>query len=310
MTSTRSRTGNDGEVVINHRAAAANRFEAKRLEHERRAGLRRLRLVLALTVVTSLAVGTIAFINSTWFDVDSIAVIGNDRADPEEIIEASGIELGQGLHEVNRGGAVAGIVLVPWVGSATVERGWTGEIVISVEERPPSAALPAGNRFALVDEHGRQLEIVTVRPDGYVPILGIESSGVAGEPAPTDALPVIALLGALPPEMARQVASVTVADRHLYLDLSIGGRVDFGDGSDLAQKLQTAETMLARVDLRCLDTIDVRVPSAPVVTRLVDLDAAEPIGGETGDQTGDESSGGDLTQSEAGEEPDSVGPDC
>ncbi|MEM7322018.1 MAG: FtsQ-type POTRA domain-containing protein [Actinomycetota bacterium] len=292
--------------VAHHRMAAdrpssrkpsGNRFEAKRQNLERQAGLRRLRIVLGLTLITSLAVGAIAFVNSTWFDVDSISVIGADRSDPDLIVEASGIELGQGLHEVDQQAAVDGIALVPWIGEATVERMWTGEIIISVIERPPSAALTAGRRFALVDEHGRQLEIVDRRPEGYLPIRGIESSGVAGEPAPTEALPVIALLGALPPDVEQQVAGITVADRHLYLDLVIGGRVDFGDGSELGAKLQAAETLLARVDLRCLDTIDVRVPTAPVVTRRGPSDAGQ-------------ASGDGTTQSEAGEEPDSAPVDC
>ena len=280
------------------RKPSGNRFEAKRLDLERRAGLRRLRIVLGCTLVTSLAVGLIAFVNSSWFDVDSISVTGADRSDPDLIVAASGIELGQGLLDVDQEAASQGVALVPWIGQATVERAWTGEIVITVEERPPSAALPAGRRFALVDEHGRQLEIVDRRPDGYLPIRGIESSGVAGEAAPTEALPVIALLDALPADVASQVAGVTVEERHLYLDLVVGGRVDFGDGSELAEKLQSVETILARVDLSCLDTIDVRVPAAPVVTRRGNL-------AEAG-----ESSGDGTTQSEPEQEPDSAPGDC
>lgn len=280
------------------RKPSGNRFEAKRLDLERRAGLRRLRIVLGLTFVTSFAVGVIAFINSSWFDVDSISVTGADRSDPDLIVAASGIELGQGLLEVDREAASAGVALVPWIGEATVERSWTGEIVITVAERPPSAALSAGGRFALVDDHGRQLEIVDRRPDGYLPIRGITSSGVAGEPAPSEALPVIALLDALPADVRAQVSGVTVEERHLYLDLAIGGRVDFGDGSELAEKLQSVETMLARVDLSCLDTIDVRVPAAPVVTR-------RGVPTETG-----ESSGEGTTQSEPKQEPDYALADC
>lgn len=280
------------------RKPSGDRFAAKRLDLERRAGLRRLRIVLGLTFVTSSAIGLIAFINSSWFDVDSISVVGTERSDPDLIVAASGIEIGQGLLEVDRQAATVGVELVPWIGVATVDRSWTGEILISVEERPPSAAIPAGNRIALVDEHGRQLEIVDRRPDGYLPIRGIEGSGVAGEPAPTEALPVIALLDALPAEVASQVSGVTVEERHLYLDLSAGGRIDFGDGSELGLKLQSAETMLARVDLSCLDTIDVRVPAAPVLTRR----------GQAVDSEG--ASGEGTTQSEPQEEPDSGRGDC
>lgn len=294
MTSTRSRR----EAKPAAHRPSADRFEAKRLDLERRAGLRRLRIVLGLTAVTSLAVGLIAFINSSWFDVDTISIVGTERADPEDILAASGIEIGQGLLDVDSSAAADNIELVPWIGVATVERPLNGEIVITVEERPPSAAIPAGSRFALVDEHGRQLEIVNRRPDGYLPIQGIEGSGVAGEPAPAELLPVIALLGALPDEIEVEVAAVAVEDQHLYLELVNGGRADFGDGSDLGAKLQSFETMLARVDLVCLDTIDVRVPAAPVVTRR-GSDSDRPVTGGEG-----------TTQSEPQEEPDSGLGDC
>lgn len=251
--------------------------------------------------MTSLAVGVIAFINSSFFDVDTIAVRGTERANPEDIVAASGIEIGQGLLEVDIDQAARDIEMVPWIGSAVVERPLNGEILITVEERPPSAAVPAGGRFALVDEHGRQLEMVDSRPDGYLPIVGIEGSGVAGEPAPAEVLPVIALLGALPPEVEAQVSGVAVDEQHLYLELVAGGRADFGDGSQLGEKLQSFETVLSRVDLVCLDTIDVRVPAAPVVTRRGSGSAGEAPGGESGEET---------TQSEPQEEPDSGAGDC
>jgi cell division protein FtsQ len=260
---------------LSERTTGDDRFKARRLDVERKEGLRRLRLVLGLTAISTLAVGAIAFINSTAFDVDDITVTGAERADTELIIWTSGIELGQGLLDVSLDESADAVELVPWVGTAEVRRSWTGSIEIAVTERGASAVIPAGAGYALVDDHGRQLEIVDQRPDGYLPVSGIEASGVAGEPAPEQTLPVIALLEALPPETERQVSGVAIDGDNLSLTLVDGGSVDFGDGTDLAAKLQAFETVLARVDLTCLSTIDVGVPSAPVVTRL------EPtVGGE------------------------------
>ncbi|MGI9595984.1 MAG: cell division protein FtsQ/DivIB [Acidimicrobiales bacterium] len=277
---------------------AGDRFQARRQAVERSEGLKRLRVVLGLTLVSTLAIGVIGFLNSSAFDVDRITVSGNDRSDPHLIVESSDIAIGQALLEVDLDRAVGQVELVPWVGTATVTRSWNGSVNISVTERGPSAVLSAGDRFALVDDHGRQLEIVDRRPDGYMPVRGIEGSGVAGEPAPTEALPVIALLQALPPEVEQQIGSVLLEDGELFLELSGGGRANFGDGSDLGPKLQSLETMLARVDLTCLNTIDVRVPAAPVLTRT----------GRSAAQSG--SSGGLPTEGEPNEEPDSTGSDC
>ncbi|MEM7273473.1 MAG: FtsQ-type POTRA domain-containing protein [Actinomycetota bacterium] len=303
MTSTRARTRAGNGAGTGERANArparrpasprsGDRFAAKRREDARRAGRRRVRLVVWLTAALSLAILTIGFVNSSWFDVDRVDVVGVDRADPTEIVAAAGIVPGQGLLDVDPDGAARSVELVPWVGAAEVTRAWTGEIVITIEERPPIAALPAGGGFALVDEHGRQLEIVDRRPDGFLPIVGVDASGTAGEPIPEGALPVLTVLGVLPPELQEQFLAIEVADGHLYLELVVGGRVDLGDGVDLGPKIQAMETLLARVDLRCLDTIDVRVPEAPVVTRTTPPPDAESGGGET-------------TQSEPGENPDS-----
>lgn len=260
------------------RRSPRERFEARRLDVERREGLRRLRLVLGLAAVTSLAVGVVAFVNSSWFDVDEITVAGNERSTSEEIVEASGIDPGDGLLEVDLDGAARSVELVPWVGTAEIDRSWLGTIRITVTERPPLAAIPTEAGFALVDEHGRQLEIVDQRPDGFVPIRGIQGSGVAGEAAPDEILPVIALIEALPTETADRVASVAVLGGDIHLELVDGGLANLGDGSDLGRKLQAFETVLARVDLSCLDTVDVRVPEAPVVTRTAELPPLEPGG--------------------------------
>jgi cell division protein FtsQ len=245
--------------------------------------------------VASLSVGVIAFINSSWFDVDVISVVGAEKADPELVIEASGIRPGQGLLELDLDASSRSVELVPWVGSATVDRGWDGSIEIAVTERGPAAAITAGSRFALVDDHGRQLEIVDQRPEGYLSIEGIDGSGVAGEAAPATILPVIAVLEALPPGTAERISAVVVADDDINLVLAGGGRANLGEGSELGPKLQAFETVLARVDLSCLETIDLRVPSAPVVTRTTDL---PPVGAGAG------------VQNDHGGNPDSPPPDC
>ncbi len=295
MTATRTRTGRSA-------SSGRDRFRARRTAVERRRGLKRLRLVVGLTAVTTLAVVVIGFLNSSWFDVDEVIVNGSVKSDPGLIVEAAGIEPGQALLELDLDRSAEAVQLVPWVGTALVTRSWSGTIEISVTERGPSVVLDAGDGFALVDDHGRQLEIVEARPEGYMPVVGIEGSGIAGEPAPQAAIPVIALLEALPAEVERQITAVVVDGGDLYLRLEVGGRANFGDGTDLGPKLQALETMLDRVDLTCIDTIDVRVPSAPVVTRT---------GAAAGrrDSSPDQGTDGSVT-SEPSEEPDYAAADC
>ncbi len=295
------RTSGDGrnDAQVSHRPPTRNsspgrdRFAGRRQAERRRQDRRRLRIVVGLAIVSAVAVGVVAFVNSSWFDVDEITVTGHDRADADAIVEASGIDVGQGLLEVDLAAASQQVELVPWVGTAELRRSWNGSIEISVVERGPSVAIGAGSRFALVDDHGRQLEVVDQRPDGFLPVVGIEGSGVPGEPAPTETLAVIALIDAMPATVVDQVEAVVFDADGLGLDLVQGGRVVLGDGTELGAKIQSFETMLARVDLQCLEAIDVRVPAAPTLTRTRELPDGE-----------------NDPNTDGGQEPDSNPADC
>jgi cell division protein FtsQ len=240
-------------------------------------------LVAALTWVASFVLGGIAVANSSWLDVEVVQVSGAVRADPRQIVTASGIVVGEPLVDVDPEAAVAGAEAVPWVAEATVERDWRGSVTISVNERQGIVALATGHRFAIVDRTGRQLEVVADRPSEFVPVDGVEASGVPGQPVGAEALAVIALAEALTPEVRQSTAQIVIVDGQLTLDLAAGGRVLFGDDRDLADKLVALETMLARVDLSCLHTIDVRVASAPTVSRTVqEASGEEPSAGAGG----------------------------
>ncbi|MEJ7584826.1 MAG: hypothetical protein WKF43_12260, partial [Acidimicrobiales bacterium] len=79
--------------------------------------------------------------------------------------------------------------------------------------------------------------------------------------------PLLALAVGLGSRPGIDVASIGPADAELALVLVGGARVRVGPVDSLEPKLYALEAMLAREVPRCLDTIDVRVPTAPVLTR-------------------------------------------
>jgi hypothetical protein len=60
------------------------------------------------------------------------------------------------------------------------------------------------------------------------------------------------------------VASVST---DLDADLVEGGSLRFGSTEQLEAKVTAAKTVLSDVDLSCLETLDVRVPGSPALTR-------------------------------------------
>ncbi len=272
---TRSRSGSSQS------ARTANRFVQRRSDVERQQAARRFRFVLALSMVSMLAVLMIGLLNSSWFDVDSVVVVGAERADVDEIIATSAVVIGQPLLDVDLDHAVDAVRRVPWVGEVNIRRDWTGLVTIAVTERDPVLALMSPSGFVLVDYWGRQIESADSRPVGFLPVDGVEASGRLGEMAPPDAALPINFMQALPDHLAAEITALEVVEGELLADLDAGGRANFGDSSQLGSKFQSLETVLARVDLSCLSMLDLRVPAAPALRRAdgstVTDDAGDPV---------------------------------
>jgi hypothetical protein len=49
--------------------------------------------------------------------------------------------------------------------------------------------------------------------------------------------------------------------------LAAGGEIRFGSTDDLDDKIVAVDTVLADVDISCLELLDVRVPGSPALTR-------------------------------------------
>ena len=258
---------------------SSDRFIGRRQEIRRRQGARRLRVVLALTVVSLLAVSAIGVLNSELADVDTVTVVGNERTSTDAVVAATSIRPGQPLLDLDLEAAEVGVEALAWVRKADLERRLDGEIIVRVIEREPVVALPitdpgggvpaegGSGRHVLVDQLGQQLEVVDERPEGFVPITGVEASGRPGESAPVETGLILSVVQSLPATLADDVVAMTVSDGDLHLELVAGGRANFGDSSLLGEKIQALETVLARVDLTCVSVIDLRVPSAAAVRR-------------------------------------------
>lgn len=259
------------------------RIRARRIEVRREQGRRRLRILLASVLAAALAGLGYALVNSALLDVDEVLVEGNVRTPSAEVVAASGLELGDPLAMLDVDGASAAIGRLPWVASARVDRSITGTVRIEVAERQPVATLPVdpaqGGGWVLVDREGRQLARVEASTGDHLVLHGVDATGVVGTPVGPGAQEVLRLLDALTPPVRQAVAGIGLDGEDLLLDLAVGGTVRMGDTSQLDEKLVSLETVLARVDLRCLAELDLGVPSAPALTRgsRSDGDATAPL---------------------------------
>ncbi len=256
------------------RPAVDPRILARRVEVRRGEARKRLHRLIALVVAIALVAIGFGVTRSPLLDVDHIRVSGNAHTPTEVVLQQLGFGRHTPMTDVDLDRARKQLAQLPWVASASVQRSWPATVAVVVRERTPVAMVPTAQAaFAIVDADGRVLEVVAAPPASLVVLDGVATAGEPGTAiapanggagAAADALHVAA---ALTPTITAQVGGIAVDDRGVLLELRDGGRIVLGGTADLGAKLVAVSTVLGQVDLGDVCTIDVRVPSAPSLTR-------------------------------------------
>lgn len=244
------------------------RIRERRVAIRRDEGRRRLHLLLGAAAVLAAVAASWGVTRSPLLDVDSVRVSGATTTSHDDIRRVSGLDAKPQLADVDPVVVAARVERLPWVQAARVERHWPGTVEVTLVERTALAAVPsAAGGWALVDRTGRVLGATPEPPPGMVQ--------VAATPAPppghevgVDVRSSLSVLEVLPPSLSDRVNGLTVAgdgtlDVHA-VDLPV---IHFGPPSQVRPKLVALATLVARTDLRGVKAIDVRVPTAPVLTR-------------------------------------------
>ena len=244
------------------------RIRARRIAVRRDEGRRRLHRLAALGVIVAVGLMSVLVTRSPVLDVDRIAVRGANHASADAVRAATGIHRHSPMTDLDLGRARDRVLLLPWVNSATVTREWPVTVEVSVVERTPVAAAPASNGgFMLVDAEGRLLEQVPAPPPGVVVLVDVPPAGAPGDMLDPSAAAALTVASALPPELVPHIAGVVANADGVTLRLSVGGTARLGTADELPAKLLAVATFVDQVDLTDLCTLDVRVPSAPSLTR-------------------------------------------
>jgi len=127
---------------------------------------RNLLIYLALL----LALAAMVFIGTEIFQVDKITVTGSGTVDKDVIIGLSGITYGQNIFKVSKSLAASRIEEnPPYLMVNSIGFKLPDEVVISVEERKPSAYIPYLSSFVVIDAGGFILDIIKQFPDPDLP---------------------------------------------------------------------------------------------------------------------------------------------
>lgn len=247
---------------------------ADRRDGVRRARRRRTVGWLAVPVVVLLLVASaVALGRSPVLDVDRVEVVGAHRTPARLVAETAGIDRGDQMVDLDPEGAASDVADLPWIDDVRVIRDWPSAVRIEVSEREAVAVVEAASGgLLLVDATGRLLE-ATREQASRVMLEGVPAGEQPGGQleAPPEVLEVAAAIG---PDLEEAVASVVWHEGEARLRLRPEGMARLGGVEDLEAKLAAVLAVWGQVDDRCIETIDVRVPTAPAVTRSAGCTAA------------------------------------
>ena len=242
------------------------RIQSRRIDVMRAKGRRRLRLLLLIIAVLSLGVGGYFLSKSSLFDVDEIVIEGVSTELEGDVREAADINKGKPLLEVDSSSSSKRIEAIPWVREARISRSWGGTITIRVSTREPVAAFLTEEGWVVGDIEGRVLDKEDELPYDLLPIEEEVGSLSIGEWAPEQVIPLIQVAGTISTELTGDVSSIKGGNQ-IELLLFGGGKILFGDSSDIEEKALAAATILSQVDQSSVLHIDVRAPLTPVLCR-------------------------------------------
>lgn len=242
------------------------RMRERRVAVARSRGRRRLRRLNVVLALVALAVWSLVLLRSAALDVDRVAVEGAERTDRATVAAASDLDRGDPMVGADLDRARRQVAALPWVDEVRVTRSWPGTVTIAVTERVAVATVAHPDGWVVLDRRGRALDVQPTAPSDLVALDGERAVAVGGSlPAPDRA--VVAVVAALPPGLRDATTEAGDGSDGIELALDDGFRVVLGDRSDLDAKAEAAEAVRQHADQAggyC--RIDVRVPSAPVLT--------------------------------------------
>jgi len=234
-------------------------------EAPKKKSLRKIWIVLVLLV---LGVGAYATTKSSFFSVKDVEVVGTGlRVSETEVLEAAGINDDSSMIGLNVEEIDERVTAIPWVAKVDIERNWPDSVRITLEERIASliAVIPSGQKF-LLDRSGVVLE--ENRESGLeLPIIRVDSVGVLGARI-TGITPLLRAAEEVTPDLQAWILALAATGGGVRAELVGGVVAELGiGGTDFRDEMRSLATVLTRVQLSCIELIDVSIPQNPVVTR-------------------------------------------
>jgi len=240
-----------GEHLTEELARTRKRFA--RRQWARRAIAWRPILVGVLVLAVVIGLGWLFFVSSV-LAVKGVQVEGTGLLSDADVRRAAAVPLGEPLARLDVDAIRDRVAALAPVASVDVTRNWPDQVLISVTERQPVAAVQVGSGLKGIDAEGVYFRDFSHQPRSLPLITGPED---IGRDVLREAAAIIVLL---PPEIADRVAHIEVETiDQISLKLRDGRTVIWGSADQSADKARVLEVLLNQR----AQTYDVSVPGQP-----------------------------------------------
>lgn len=260
-----------------------------RSERQRRRVRRNVRIRILCRIAFLIMTVVAAFLAVTiFFKIDNIEVTATEHYTKDELISASGIEVGGNLFTF-RTSAIEKKLLekYPYLASVSVERSLPNTLVIKAMDSAPAAALTlASGGYCLIDEKGKMLEQILTIPEEIPTVTGVTVNDIV-EGQYIDNNAKSELLVSITKELKEKniIANVDFINVSCVTDVRIGymGRLDvrLGQADKLKEKIQMmihiVENELSPSDIKIIYLEDATTVYCPPTTIEKIQQSALPI---------------------------------
>jgi cell division protein FtsQ len=202
-----------------------------------------------------------ALANSAGFRITAVAINGRKQLTQDEVLAIGGVNGRSSLLFLDAAIVRDKLKTNPWIGEATVQKFYPGQLQIDIVERSAFALWQQDGRLSVISDDGAVLEPYLSRGFISLPL-------VVGKGAETHAKDFLALLARYPQVRAATKAAVYVGERRWNLRLKDGLDVrlpenDVGNALASLSKLDKEDRLFSRdivaVDMRLPDRLTVQL---------------------------------------------------
>lgn len=246
------------------RTASDNGVNGKPSERRivmRKADSGRKKYIAAVALLVALAAALTVCVQ-VFFVIDNIKVEGNYHYSAADIIEKSGVSVGDNMYAVNLGDVKTNILTkLNGINDVTVKRVLPDTIVISVEEYVPAMYVAVGDSYYILSSGMLVLrsttDIESIENDGLIRIYTPDITGcIAGEELKTADSDIAHLAAEIYSElceigMNESVSEINITDK-FDITLKYGGSftIKLGNALRVHEKLSMAKQMIDKADVK------------------------------------------------------------